>query len=191
MQRIFIALLINNELKNGLIQIQEKLKVSKAEVKWVSHEGIHLTLKFLGNVEDFQMENIYAIVSAVVANFSPFTISLSSLNAFPGMSRPQIIWVGIQQGREVICEINQQIEDNLVSLGFEKEKKRFSPHLTIGRVKGNKRCAELTSLLPKIESSNIGQMRVEAIHIMKSQLTSQGAIYSVLKEISLKGCKKH
>ncbi|MEK7812625.1 MAG: 2'-5' RNA ligase family protein, partial [Candidatus Desantisbacteria bacterium] len=96
---------------------------------------------------------------------------------------PQIIWVGIGEGKEIICEINHKTEDRLAMLGFKRDKK-FSPHLTIGRMRGLKGFAELTKRIITIETP-VKRMTVSKIHVMKSQLATQGAIHSVLESITL------
>ncbi|MDI6781253.1 MAG: RNA 2',3'-cyclic phosphodiesterase [bacterium] len=183
--RTFIALLINDELKNRLKQIQEKLRLANADVKWIAPEEMHLTLKFLGNTGISQIDDIFKAVSEVAGNFPPILISLSSVGAFPCVNCPQIIWVGIDEGKEIICEINHCLENKLAMLGFKKEKKRFNPHLTVGRVKGLKGFTELTKRIVSVETP-VERMLVSDIHIMKSQLTPQGAIHSVLERIALK-----
>ncbi|MEK7275219.1 MAG: RNA 2',3'-cyclic phosphodiesterase, partial [Candidatus Desantisbacteria bacterium] len=149
--RTFIAIPINDDLKDGLKQVQENLRLAGADVKWTAPEGMHLTLKFLGNVKVSQINGICKAVSEIAGNFLPFSISLSSTGAFPNVNCPQIIWVGIGEGKEIICEINHKTEDRLAMLGFKRDKK-FSPHLTIGRMRGLKGFAELTKRIITIET---------------------------------------
>ncbi len=188
--RIFIALPINDELKNRLKQIQEDLRLVNTDVKWTVPERMHLTLKFIGNTRVSQIDGICKAVSEIASSFSPFFISLSSVGAFPNVNCPQIIWAGIDEGKEIICEMNHQMENRLAILGFKKETKKFSPHLTIGMVRGRKGIAELTKKIVTIETPverlRKMSMTVSDIHIMKSQLTPQGAIHSVLGTIALK-----
>lgn len=182
--RTFIALLINDELKNKLKQIQEALRSANADVKWIAPEGMHLTLKFLGNIGFSQIAGACKAVAEIADKFSSFPISLSSVGAFPSINCPQIIWVGVDEGKEIIYEMNQQIENRLAMLGFKKEKKRFNPHLTIGRVRSLNGFTELTKRIATIETP-VERIVVSDICIMKSQLNSQGAIHSVLGKIAL------
>ncbi len=182
--RTFISIPISDDLKNELKQIQENLKSAGADVKWIVPEGMHLTLKFLGDVKVSQINGICKAVSETTGNFLPFPISFSSVGAFPNVNCPQIIWVGIGEGKEIICEMNHKIEDRLAIIGFKKEKKKFNPHLTIGRMRGLKGFAELTKRIISIETP-VERMMVSDIHVMKSQLTTQGAIHSVLESIVL------
>jgi 2'-5' RNA ligase len=106
------------------------------------------------------------------------------MDAFPSINCPQIIWVGIDEGKEIIVEMNHKMEDKLSSLGFKKERKRFNPHLTVGRVKSLKGFSELTKRIAIIETP-VERMVISDINIMKSQLNPQGAIHSVLEKIAL------
>jgi 2'-5' RNA ligase len=185
--RVFIAIPISNIIKEKIEDIQERLKRIGAEVKWVVPQDIHITIKFLGNINVSELENIYIVVTNICNKFSPFQISISSISAFPDKKRPKVIWIGVKEGKDILCKINKEVEDSLIKIGFKKEDKEFNPHITIGRVKGLYRLSQLADTLKNMDIGDIGEIHVRNIQVIKSQLTPSGPIYTILKEIPFKG----
>lgn len=183
--RTFIAINLTREIKETLNKIQSQLKKADADVKWVGQEGMHITLKFLGNVVIGQLESVYQMVFEATSNFNPFQLSLSSVGAFPNLSSPKVVWVGIDKGKEICIELAKQIDANLLRLGFPIEQKEFVPHLTLGRVKSPRGKNELSKLVSELKTQSFGQMDVSKIEVMGSQLTPKGAIYTTLQEFHL------
>ncbi|MEW6096428.1 MAG: RNA 2',3'-cyclic phosphodiesterase [bacterium] len=184
--RTFIAINMTNEIKERLSKIQLELKKANADVKWVNHEGMHITLKFLGNVIIGELESVYQMVLEATSDFNQFTLSLSSLGTFPNLSSPKVVWVGVEKGKEQCIELAKRLDDNLLRLGFPVEQKEFIPHLTLGRVKSPRGRNELSKLISKVEKlKSFGQMEVSKIEVMGSQLTPKGAVYTTLRELAL------
>lgn len=184
--RTFIAINMTNEIKETLSKVQLELKKSNADVKWVNPEGMHITLKFLGNVLIGQLESIYQMVLEASSDFNQFPLSLSSLGAFPNLSSPRVIWVKVDKGKQECIKLAQRIDNNLLRLGFPCEQKEFVPHLTLGRVKSSRGRSELSKAVSQLTNQYFGQMNVSKIAVMGSQLTPQGAIYTILREFILK-----
>jgi len=184
MVRTFIAIQISDTMRRNLANLIADLKNTSGAVRWVSPENLHLTLKFLGNVEEKKTEDIGQGVSNACKGSAPFAMSLKSLGAFPSTRRPRVVWVGVAKGKDDLISLNEKIETQLEQIGFEKEKRKFSPHLTIGRLKREGRPGDLADRL-SVEFDG-GECEVERVCVMKSTLTPSGAIYEELQHTTLK-----
>ncbi len=183
--RTFIAIKLTPEISSNISKLQEELKKTSAQVKWVKPENIHLTLKFLGHVTPEELEKVKLITKETLEPFAPFEVSISGLGAFPKIKYPRVIWVGVDQGKEELKRMVSNLEERLARIGFAKEKRPFSPHLTLGRVKSSKGRERLIEALSLVKASNLGNMRVTKISIMKSELRPEGPIYTILEETVL------
>lgn len=188
--RTFIAIKLTPEIISNISGVQEELKKSVIEVKWVKPENIHLTLKFLGHITPEELEKVKLATRETLKPFAPFEVSVSGLGAFPKIEYPRVIWVGIDKGKKELTKIASRIEENLAKIGFAKEKRGFSPHLTLGRIKSLKGGERLIETFTKLKAANLGSMRVTKISIMKSELRPLGPVYTSLEEIDLKGEKE-
>ena len=185
--RTFIAIKLSPEIISKISGVQEELKRTDAKVKWVKPKNIHLTLKFLGHITSEELEKVKIAIRETLKPFRPFGISISGLGAFPKIEYPRIIWLGVDEGKEELKRMASNLEERLAQIGFAKEKREFSPHLTLGRVKSQKEKGGLTEALTNTEASHLGSMRVTKLSIVKSELKPQGPIYTSLEEISLSG----
>jgi 2'-5' RNA ligase len=185
MMRIFIAVKLSSEIKLRLGEVQNKLKESGVDVKWVKPENIHLTLKFLGNVIELKLEPLVKEVGEVARKFSPFKIKFSGLGTFPNLKNPRVIWIGIEGEVKELLKLKGEIEENLVKLEFASEGREFKPHLTLGRVKSFQNKGELSEAVSSLNIPRIGEMEVNKISIIKSELRREGPIYTVVGEIHL------
>ncbi|MCM8800450.1 MAG: RNA 2',3'-cyclic phosphodiesterase [Candidatus Omnitrophica bacterium] len=186
--RIFIAIQLPDKLKEYLSSIQERLKKTGADVKWVEPHNIHLTLKFLGEIEKKKLEDIIKIIERIAKNKKEFTIQLSSLGAFPKIDFPRVIWIGINKGQDQTKQIVQELEEGLFQIGIPKEKRPFLSHITIGRVRSSLNRKELASEIGSLQTNlenNKLEFVAKGITLFKSILTPQGPIYEALKEINL------
>ena len=204
--RTFIAIELPKEIKDALASLQKQLITSGADVKWVKPENIHLTLKFLGERDDKKLEKIAAILEEVAKNKNVFAAGISSIGAFPGLSAPRIIWIGIGKGDSETKEIVRELEEKIALIGIPKETKPFSSHITIGRTRSNlnreKLVQAMNDLAGKFGQENLAlhkslagqsadycsglEFLVTKITLFKSTLTPKGPIYEILKEGSLK-----
>lgn len=180
--RSFIAVeLVDSDVVERLKVFQYDLLNTGADVKLVKPEHIHLTLRFLGEIEPSMVEAVAIELQKV--RFNPFRISLRGAGFFPGNGRIRVVWIGVKNGFPEIVNIFNQIEDGLRKLGFRAEKKRFSPHITIARVRSPKEKATLIELIKKRVNEEFGSFVVRSIKLKKSVLTPIGPIYSTLYEI--------
>jgi len=187
--RAFIAIELPCAVKEYLGRFQNKLKTSASDIKWVNPENIHLTLKFLGEIEDKTTDEIKEILETVSCRRLAFYIRLSTLGAFPKINSPRIIWTGIDKGADETKEIAAELEERIAKIGIPKEDKPFSAHLTIGRTRSafnrENLAKTLVALQGEIIQDNI-EFRADKLTLFKSTLTPQGPVYTILKEANLK-----
>ena len=141
MIRTFIAFDTPQIVKEQIIQLQNELKKCNADVRWEANDKLHVTIKFLGDVLENVLPSVQKEVEKIIQQFSPFNIEFSSLGCFPNWSGPRILWVGCSEVPEVLSRMKKEFDSSLAMLGFEKENRKYFPHLTLGRVKGNRRVA--------------------------------------------------
>jgi len=182
--RTFIALELTPEIQEQLGHIQSKLKKSNADVKWVDPRGIHLTVKFLGDISLKLVDEIKKVISQTVKTHKCFQLGIKQLGAFPKIEYPRVIWVGIKQGFEQIIKFAQDLEEPLIKLGFLPEKRPLMPHLTLGRVRSANKRAQLKELMQSITFPQKA-MQIDTVILFKSTLTPQGAIYEALYKAKL------
>ena len=173
--RLFIAIEVSEEIKAELKKVVDKLKEVDADVKWVRKEGLHITLKFLGEVDENGMDKIVNILEQISGEKNPFTVSFKGLGAFSDLKRPRVIWVGIERGKEELKDIAKELDV-----------REFSPHLTLGRVKSGRNRNELASALTDQNNLTMPELNVTKINLMESILKREGAEYRKRREIWLK-----
>jgi 2'-5' RNA ligase len=183
--RSFVAIELSDQMRSELGQVQESLK-SKGiadQVRWVKPEGIHLTLKFLGNVPADNVKEISVAVEQASQGIAPFDISLCGLGCFPTTSRPNVLWIGLEGDTVSLVKLQSTIEASLSRLGYPEENRKYTPHLTLGRVNRRVGSADRRRLGDLIQTHSIeplGGMKVSEVSLMKSQLSPSGARYSRL-----------
>ena len=181
--RCFIAVNVDNPLVSSFI---DELSEVGAALRVVKPENLHLTFKFLGEVPDDSIDGILKAMDGSLSGVGPFEASLYGTGAFPSQNYMRVVWVGIDENRERLIEMQRAIDENLVPLGFSREK-RFHPHLTLGRIKSQKGKGQLKAFLSKNQERSFGKLIVDSVHLKKSVLTPQGPIYSTLGETKLTG----
>jgi 2'-5' RNA ligase len=189
--RAFIAIELPSQIRAALSQLQGSLRTSKnTSVKWVNPEGIHLTLKFLGNVDEAEVPALTKALSEAVKGVAPFSLQLGDPGAFPGNQAPRVVWVGVEGDIEPLRSLHNNIDRVLTPLGFPPEKRAFSPHLTLGRVREEASPAEKRRLgenVAALKAEAKLSFKVESLSLMRSRLTREGAFYSCLATFALHG----
>jgi 2'-5' RNA ligase len=168
-----------------------KQDVPTRTVRWVRPEAIHLTLKFLGDVPLDTIDQISATLRQICVEHVPFKVMVSDFGCFPNFRRPRVLWIGVQDLSTRLSDLHGEIEDGLSKLGFEREARRFHPHLTIGRVKrirDHMVSQRLVTALEDAKIGTIGQLNVNDVSLMKSDLKPTGAVYTRLIAARLGGC---
>ena len=188
--RSFIAIELPDELKRELTKLEAQLKANDTPfVKWVDPSGIHLTLKFLGNVNLKQIEEIVRAMEKAVVGISPFRLEVKDLGVFPGPARVRVVWVGLGDDLDTLTRLQERIEANVSPLGFPPEGRPFSPHLTLARVREEATPQERESLGQLITVTKAAlsfSFTVTSLSLMRSILSREGALYSQLASIPLK-----
>ncbi len=188
--RSFIAIELPDELKLELIQLEARLKSGKQPwVKWVNPYSIHLTLKFLGNIAIDRTGEITGAIEEAVQEISPFHLEVKELGVFPNLRRVQVAWVGISGELDKLSQLQKRIETNLTPLGFAPESRAFTPHLTLARLRDQASLDErqrFGQLIANAKFEAAYTIEVDAISLMRSQLTREGAIYSRISLAELK-----
>lgn len=183
--RAFVAANLDPSLKAALARVQEKLRATRADVGWVRPENLHLTLKFLGQVEEMRLGAIGEAVAAAAAGTGPIRLVFAGLGAFPGPRTARVIWIGVSHGAEALAELQTRVEAALESLGFAREARLFTAHLTLGRVRGPAHREQLARALTSSPDEVLGEMALDRIELMRSEFGPAGARYSVLQGFPL------
>jgi 2'-5' RNA ligase len=188
--RSFIAVELPSGLKNELAELETQLKkASPPVVKWVDPNSIHVTLKFLGEIFEASIDELMLAIEESAQGILPFQLEVRGVGAFPNLERPQVLWTGVKGELEKIAQLQKRIESNTEQLGFPRESRVFSPHLTLGRVRdeaGPNERRRLGKLLADTTFTALHNVDVDAVNLMKSQLTPGGATYSCLGSVKLK-----
>lgn len=187
--RVFIAIPISAEAKRALDTVIKRLAAqSPGGVRWVHSVGIHLTVKFLGDVEPMLVNPIAEAMGRAAAGGSPFRLQLSGLGMFPSERRPRVLWAGVAGDLDALEALQGRMESEMAALSFPPERRPFSPHLTLGRVRqgtseGMRRRVSTALLSTSLEPT--GPWQVETVHLMLSDPAPEGAIYSALASVGV------
>jgi 2'-5' RNA ligase len=165
--------------------LQSSLKAANADVKWVAADNIHLTLRFLGNIDRHMLSSVETVLADIAAKCRPFTICLKGLGAFPDPSSPKVIWAGVSDGAAEAVHLSACIESSLVKLGVPTESRVFSPHITLGRVRSEKNIDKLRKAIESSTFEAASKTQVGHITLFKSQLAPGGSIYTSLLKARL------
>ena len=192
--RAFIAIEMSADLQKQLDEIQKQLRdqIKGNPIRWVRSQNIHLTLKFLGDVSIENLELLKKILADEAINHEPFEISVGNLGAFPNNNHPRVIWVGVKAPNDLNL-IQHNLEIQMEKLGYTREERPFSPHLTLGRIARNIHDLERHMISEALITNRIGflgAVRADSIDLYKSDLQPSGAVYSRLFTAYLKTAEK-
>ncbi len=182
--RAFVCFEIESELREYLAQIIQEGRRLNENISWARPETIHLTLKFLGNITPAQQRDISNILLSLAGTFEPFQVTIDRIGAFPNFRRPRVFWAGCSSGSPDLERMALRLDSDLEKLGFEREKRAFTAHLTLGRVKRGG-AARTSSFLASF-SFQPQVMQCREIILMKSDLHPTGAVYTPLETFTLK-----
>lgn len=184
--RSFIAVPVGEEVEKAVEVVEAGLMRSRADVKWVRPGNVHITLKFLGSVETARIDEISGALDRALRGASAFDAAISGVGTFPpNPRRARIVYMGLAEGVEEMRGLAGRAEDAMAKLGFEREKRPFKSHLTIGRVKrGARRLEDLGRSIDTAEYKPL-KLRVDRVNLVKSELTPSGAIYTTLQTFGL------
>lgn len=189
--RTFIAIELDEPLLIAIGRVQGKLKrqTPPGSVKWVASDGIHLTLKFLGDTPAGRVPEIVAALETACTGVQPFEISVEGRGCFPNFRRPRVIWVAVRERSGALARLQAAVERHVAPLGWPTEERAFSPHLTLGRVNRNAGPAmeaAVGATVEKLVVEQIGAQQVTAVHLIKSDLQPTGAVYTTLATVTFR-----
>lgn len=183
--RTFIAIEIPLLIREKISEFQDELKRNQASIKWIKTDNIHITLKFLGNIDENRITDIAQAIDKVTEQIRPFSIEVAGAGVFPNYKKPRVIWVGAKSEEDVLKIVAKKIEQEMHNLGFEKEKRSFQAHLTMGRVKGWQGIDAVIKKLEEKHNFSGGIFVAKEIVLMRSDLKPTGAVYTPLKKFSI------
>jgi len=180
--RSFLAFDIENDtVLKRLVTVQRQLFQTGADLKLVEPQNIHITIRFLGNITSVMAEKIFDEMKKL--QFTPFTVQIKGLGAFPNLNYSRVIWTGITMGTDQLKNIFSQLESRLRGLGFTPDSKGFGPHLTIARVRSGRKKQQLAKFITENANYEFGTINANCLRLKKSDLTPRGPVYSTLKEV--------
>lgn len=183
--RLFIAVEITGETRKKLTAFQDKLKKAGADVGWVAPENIHITLKFIGSLDEGKIDAVTDIIKESVTHIQPFNLDYSGVGVFPAPRNPRVIFAQAIDTGGVLARIHERLDNQLMSLGVEHEDRKFDAHLTVGRVKSRRNVAGLMESLNAYQGFRFGLERITQVVLMKSDLTPEGPVYTKLHSVDL------
>ncbi len=183
--RVFIAVKLPDHVIRRLSAAQQDLKKHDLRIKWGRPENIHLTLKFLGDIHESDVGPVCQVIEASVKGLDPIALCVRGIGVFPGIRRPRVLWTGISGQTDVLEKLHRAIDAGLDSLGFAKEERRFTGHLTLGRFKGHPDPELLIDMMKIYTDMASDEFLVDAVHVYKSDLKPSGPIYTNLSSIRL------
>ena len=179
--RLFVAVTPPPEVREAALERARSVSW-KGRIRWVPQQNLHLTLKFLGETPEEEIPRLEAALESVCLGHRAFDLALESVGAFPSTNKARTLWVGAGEGSEALTALAEDVENALQDLGFEREKRPFHPHATVGRAKDGR--AAMTGGEPVSEPPGF---RVRSVELMRSRLTDEGAVYSVAASFALNG----
>jgi 2'-5' RNA ligase len=183
--RAFIAIELPDHIITAIRRVQESLKAHKFKVRWVKPENIHLTLKFLGDINPEDIARIDLAISQTVQGIAPISLSAGGSGVFPGIRRPRVVWVGISGEINQLKILQQTLDEQLEQIGFPREKRAFKGHLTLGRIKGPIDPYRLNTALNTVNTFSTQPFMVDRLYLFRSDLEPTGSIYTRLLSATL------
>ncbi len=187
--RTFVAIELPQDAIASLDQLQADLKrrLDTRAVRWVKPHGIHLTLKFLGNVPADQMDEVADALWAACEGVPPFDVELARMGCFPNVRRPRVIWVGVAGDLATLRRLRDAVEEHIAPLGYPTERRPFQPHLTLGRLKraSPREARQIGAEIAATELGVLARVHVDEVSLMRSDLSPAGAKYTRLAAVRL------
>ena len=184
--RTFIAIELPAEIKKEMAEVQGRLKGTGVDAGWTRPEGIHLTLKFLGEVEEQRMPEIMDALTSAVKGMGRFRIEIGGVGAFPNPKNARVVWIGVSGDIEKLAALQASVEEAMAGPGMEREERKFTPHLTLGRIKYIRSRDAWMSALDALKDIQLPGLDVDAVSLMKSELKRSGAVYTEIGRVELK-----
>jgi len=186
--RTFIAVALDDAVRRKAAALVEQLGELGPGAKWVQPDTLHVTLLFLGEVDNREILDVCKAVRNVTENLPPFEMRIAGVGGFPNLRRPRTVWLGVDEGAAELVELHDEIEEALLAQGsYRREERGFTPHITLGRCKGEDLTPEMQAMLTKQAAWSGGVQTVREVQVLSSDLTREGPIYTVLSREKLLG----
>jgi 2'-5' RNA ligase len=185
MIRAFIAIIPPTALQQTMAEIRQVFQRLSLPWRWIPLDRIHLTLRFLGNVPDGSVTSLFQAIEQASQGQTPFPLRARMLGCFPHPARPRVLWVGLDDPSQALERLNERLRAALTPLGFPPEDRPFHPHLTLARVQNRSPSGQLLPVLQAYQNRDFGEFLVTHIHLVKSQLQRGGALYTILRSVTL------
>jgi 2'-5' RNA ligase len=184
--RAFVALRMSDEVEAALAEFVESLRASSSGVRWVRRANLHLTLRFLGDrVAAEQLDRLNHALEEIAGGTAPFVVEVRGTGTFPNFERPQVVWVGLVSG--ALADLAKRVEAAAVQCGFPPERRPFSPHLTIGRVRHRRGWASVRRALTEAAERDFGATPADSMVLYRSVLGPETSTYTELARYTLGG----
>lgn len=187
MIRTFIAAEIPDDVRAGLSREMERLRLSAPRIKWSHPDNLHLTFRFLGDVKENDLDELFDTVGDAVASLTPFALEVKGVGAFPNWRHPRVVWAGGGEGADDAVALAEAVEDACAELGYERERRPFRPHLTLGRVKLPADGYGLRDAVAGLEEKHFGYIDIDSVEVFMSTLRRTGPVYSPMARLRLGG----
>ena len=185
--RTFIAASLPAHIVEHVETVQASLRSAGVRAKWVRASNMHLTLKFLGNIDENEVAAAGRAMGECIGGRGPMTLRAKGVGLFPGLRRPRVIWVGLSGETEALADYQKALEDALESFGFPKENRPFSAHLTVARIRERIDLKKLSDMVERLEKLASEPFEVDRITLFKSDLRPEGPLYTSLFSHILQG----
>ena len=184
--RSFIAIDISVEVRRALDAFIREMKPTGRDVKWVKVEGVHLTLKFLGNISKSMIPKVKDAMEKASTAVAPFEVKVEGAGAFPNMRKPRVFWTGLIEPTGKLAALAKRLDEEMKPLGFAPEMREFKPHLTLGRTRQGGKPDASAEFIQKSQAKVFGAFQANSLILFRSELKPDGAVYSKLAEITFK-----
>lgn len=183
--RLFVAVEITEEIRGKLAEFQDELKKVDADVGWVAPENLHITLKFIGSTDEEKIEAVTNIIKDSVTHIRPFDLDYTGAGTLPTEKNPRVIFADVIDVGGILAKIHERLDNQFMALGVEHEDRKFTAHLTVGRIKTRRNVRKLIENLNSYHGFNFGSEQVTQVVLMKSDLSPEGPIYTKLHGVDL------
>ncbi len=183
--RLFIAIEVPEVVKKELAVAQGRLRVAGVDASWTRAEGMHLTLKFLGEVTDQQVPEIMSNLRKAAEGIGPLGLTVSGVGTFPNPKNARVVWIGLAGDIEKLTRLQVAVENAMVLIGMAREERKFTPHLTLGRIKNIRSRDRWVTTLEKVKEISLPEFKVTSVSLMQSELRPAGAVYTEMGCVEL------
>ncbi|MCH8313393.1 MAG: RNA 2',3'-cyclic phosphodiesterase [Nitrospinae bacterium] len=185
--RLFLAIDVPNSVREKITEAQSFYKTLNLDAAWVKPANMHLTVKFLGDTPSGLIPAIKDRMAEIAISTPPFSLTLGKMGVFPNVSRPRVLWIGLENREDHLGSLKTRVEKEMASLGFPPDKQKPVHHLTLGRIKSSKNREDLKKALQSAQRIEMDPFEISSIQLIKSELTPKGSIYTVQEEFVFTG----